>query len=59
MPLAMRFSISMTASGEDATLNQIGVRVAPGVTTLTLIRRGESLEANTRPMGLTPALLAA
>jgi hypothetical protein len=55
----MRFSISMTASGEDATLNQIGVRVAPGVTTLTLIRRGESLEANTRPMGLTPALLAA
>ena len=38
---------------------QIGVRAAPGDTTLTRMPRGESSEAITRAIARTPALLAA
>ena len=38
---------------------QIGVRAAPGATTLTRMPRGESSDAITRAIARTPALLAA
>jgi hypothetical protein len=38
---------------------QIGVRAAPGETTLILMPRGESSDAITRDIARTPALLAA
>ena len=38
---------------------QIGVRVAPGETTLTRMPRGDSSDAMTRAIARTPALLAA
>ena len=55
----MRCSSAAKASALGAAPFQIGVRAAPGATTLTLIPRGESSDAITRAIARTPALLAA
>ena len=54
----MRFSNAFSASGVAMAAPQIGVRIAPGETTLTRILRGDSSDAITRAIARTPALLA-
>ena len=51
----MRFSNAFSASGVASAAPQIGVRIAPGETTLTRILRGESSDAITRAIARTPA----
>ena len=55
----IRLSRTANASAVGAAPFQIGVRAAPGATTLTLIPLGESSDAITRAIARTPALLAA
>ena len=55
----IRFSNAFSASGVAMAGPQIGVRVAPGDTTLTRMFRGDSSDAITRAIARTPALLAA
>ena len=46
------------APGVGLAAPQIGVRIAPGATTLTRIPRGDSSEAMTRAIARTPAFAA-
>jgi len=59
MALDRRASSTENASAVGAAGDQIGVRVAPGTTTLTRMPRGASSAASTRAIARTPALLAA
>jgi hypothetical protein len=54
----MRFSKAFSAQAWQGR-PQIGVRIAPGETTLTRMLRGDSSDAITRAISRTPALLAA
>ena len=54
----MRFSNAFSASGVAIAAPQIGVRIAPGATTLTRMPRGDSSEAMIRAIARTPAFAA-
>ena len=48
----------LDANGAGLAAPQIGVRIAPGATTLTRMPRGDSSDAMIRAIALTPALAA-
>src|ERR1700735_1369805 len=52
----MRFSNTFSASGVAVAGPQIGVRIAPGATTLMRILRGDNSDTLTRAIAVPPAL---